>query len=101
MKLYISGRYAGVSIQPDDRYPQMWRVLWPDGGLSCMGNLTRAKAAAVSFARRVRNDNAAAVTWNAHGASLEAPPALGIGKPAPRAHSSETAASEQVSRLAA
>ena len=36
-------------IIPDKTYPNMWRVLWPDGRLSDMANLTRAKDAAACF----------------------------------------------------
>jgi hypothetical protein len=33
-------------VIPDDEWPNMWRVLWPDGQTSDMTNLTRAKDAA-------------------------------------------------------
>ena len=46
------------TIIKDQNYPGMWRVLWPDGQLSDMVNLSRAKDAAASFmeseARRQR-----------------------------------------------
>jgi hypothetical protein len=34
---------------PDTTYPGMWRVQWPDGRLSDMVNLTRAKDAIACF----------------------------------------------------
>ena len=36
-------------LVPDAVYPGMWRVQWPDGRLSDMANLTRAKDAAACF----------------------------------------------------
>ncbi len=39
-----------VEIEQDARYPKMWRVKHPDGRLSDMVNLTRARDAAVGFA---------------------------------------------------
>ena len=45
-------------IIPDETYQSIWRVRWPDGKLSDMANLTRAKDAAACFmeseARRLR-----------------------------------------------
>lgn len=37
------------SIERDATYPNMWRVRWPDGRLSDMVNLTRAKDAVARF----------------------------------------------------
>jgi hypothetical protein len=34
---------------PDENYPDMWRVRWPDGHLSDMTNLSRANDAAARF----------------------------------------------------
>ena len=36
-------------VGPDATYPGMWRVQWPDGRLSDMTNLTRAKDAVACF----------------------------------------------------
>ena len=38
-----------VSVVPDTTYAGMWRVRWPDGCLSDMTNLTRAKDAVACF----------------------------------------------------
>ena len=35
-----------VRVVPDAKYPNMFRMLWPDGALSDMANLTRIKDAA-------------------------------------------------------
>ena len=42
-----------VMVVADGRYPGMYRVRTPDGALSDMVNLTRAKDAALALARRV------------------------------------------------
>jgi len=36
-------------VVPDSAHPGMWRVRWPDGRLSDMTNLTRAKDAVACF----------------------------------------------------
>ena len=36
-------------VVPDSAHPGMWRVRWPDGGLSDMTNLTRAKDVVACF----------------------------------------------------
>jgi len=36
-------------VVPDAAHPSMWRVRWPDGRLSDMTNLTRAKDAVACF----------------------------------------------------
>ena len=42
---------AIVSIVPEAKYPQMWRVVRPDGSHSDMVNKTGAKEAALALAR--------------------------------------------------
>src|SRR4030095_16201121 len=39
-------------VVPDEKYPQMYRVHWPDGDTSDMVNLTRGRWAAVSICLR-------------------------------------------------
>ena len=36
-------------VVPDEAHPGMWRVRWPDGRVSDMTNLTRAKDAVTFF----------------------------------------------------
>jgi len=43
---YGAARTPLVWIIPDETYPGMYRLRWPDGRTSDMGNLTRAKDAA-------------------------------------------------------
>jgi len=44
-----------VTVEPDSKYTGMYRIQFPEGGLSDMVNLTRAKAAAVAFALQALN----------------------------------------------
>ena len=39
-------------VVPDERWPKMWRIHWPDGSISEMVNLSRAKDAAVVICLR-------------------------------------------------
>jgi hypothetical protein len=41
-----------VRIVPDPVYPGMWRLAWPDGGMSDMANLSRIKDAAIALCER-------------------------------------------------
>jgi hypothetical protein len=49
----FAGRRKLAEVVGDERYPGMFRVLEPDGRLSDMANLSRAKDAALSIAYRV------------------------------------------------
>jgi hypothetical protein len=44
------GRKPLVTVKPDSKYTGLYRIQSPDGDLSDVVNLTRAKAAAVAFA---------------------------------------------------
>jgi len=57
-----------VTIEPDSKYSGMYRIRFPDGGLSDMANLTRAKDAATALALRELNSGG-------FGAQETAPPA--------------------------
>jgi hypothetical protein len=48
--LYVGRKRTGVSISPDPGWPKMWRVCQGER-VSDMVNLTRAKDAAISWAR--------------------------------------------------
>jgi hypothetical protein len=45
---------ASHSITPDTKFPSMWRVRYPDGSLSDIVNLTRARNAALPVKRLVK-----------------------------------------------
>jgi hypothetical protein len=48
-RLYFRNRLM-ASIEPDSKYPNMWRVRLPNGRLSDMINQTRARDAARALA---------------------------------------------------
>ncbi len=43
--LLLHGRRRMGRVVPDTQYPGTWRAQWPDGSLSDMANLSRAKDA--------------------------------------------------------
>ena len=47
------GKRRALQIERDAKYPQMWRVKLPDGTLSDMVNLARAKEAAMDIAEGI------------------------------------------------
>jgi hypothetical protein len=49
------GRNPVVTVEPDSKYSGMYRIRFPDGSLSDMVNLTRAKDAALAFALQALN----------------------------------------------
>ena len=54
-RLYLGSCATGNSITPDTKYPSMWRVRYPDGSLSDIVNLTRARDGARCLALAVLN----------------------------------------------
>ncbi len=50
--LYGRARRPLATVVPDTQWPDMWRIVLPDGQLSDMVNLTRAKDAAAAIAER-------------------------------------------------
>jgi hypothetical protein len=44
------GRRVVATVEPDAKWPKMYRVRLPDGDLTDMVNLTRARDAAISLA---------------------------------------------------
>jgi hypothetical protein len=50
--LFYGSKRLGFAVIPDDCWPLMWRVLWPDGQLSDMANLSRCHYAAQLAAER-------------------------------------------------
>ena len=49
---YGSGTRSLATVIPDAQWPGMWRIAWPDGRISDMANLSRAKDAAMAIAER-------------------------------------------------
>ena len=62
---YGKSTKALAEVIPDDEYAGMWRIRWPDGRVSDMVNLTRAKDAACVLAMRVLpTGNAKPLRWD-------------------------------------
>jgi hypothetical protein len=49
---YGNARMPLVWVVPDDTYPNMWRMIWPDSEQSDMANLARIKDAAFDICDR-------------------------------------------------
>jgi len=50
LRLYLGTKSTGIVVAPDEKYPSMYRIHWPDRPPSDMVNLTRAKEAALRWA---------------------------------------------------
>jgi hypothetical protein len=83
IELQIGRKDTGIVLRPDGLYPAMWRILWPDGALSPMGNLSRAKEAAVLFARPRGLGGHARARWHVREIACGGPPAARRASPAP------------------
>ena len=57
LRLFSSRGLVLATIEPDLTWPGMWRVRLPDGYLTDMVNLSRAKDAAASLALGVLNQH--------------------------------------------
>jgi hypothetical protein len=78
-RLFIGRRSTGIEIRPHRRYAHMWRVCWQDGQVSPMGNLARAKEAALVFARQQSGFGGRQVhRWECKGIAPEASPAAAL-----------------------
>ena len=51
LKLYVGRKFTGITIEPDQIWPKMYRIR-DKTGCSDMVNLTRAKDASISWARQ-------------------------------------------------
>jgi hypothetical protein len=49
---YGNAQATMVRVVPDDQWPRMWRMIWPDGQLSDMANLSRIRDAAAVICER-------------------------------------------------
>jgi hypothetical protein len=61
-------------VVPDGKWPTMWRVRMRDGCLTDMVNLTRAKDAAIAYARPRGLGSSEIVRWDRRETPSEAPP---------------------------
>ncbi len=64
LRLYINSRFTGVTVVPDAEWPDMWRIRHDDGRLSDMVNLSRAKDAAITWARPRGLGGGEAAQWH-------------------------------------
>lgn len=65
IELYIGNIATGITVEPDDRCANMWRVHWPDQPPSVMVNLARAKDAAMRWAGRAGGEQGKGLNWKA------------------------------------
>jgi len=70
-RLYFGGKATGIVVRPDEKYPGLFRVHWPDRPPSDLTNLTRAKDAAVRWAGR-GGSGGTVVRWDRRETVLEA-----------------------------
>jgi hypothetical protein len=73
VRLYIGGKVTGVSVEPDAAWPNMWRVRMGDRR-SDMVNLTRAKDAAIAWARPRGLGSREIATWQRRETAPEGSP---------------------------
>jgi hypothetical protein len=73
LELYISGKFTGVSLEPDAKWPNMWRIRMGER-LSDMVNLTRARDAAVTWARPRGIGGQGVAVWHRRETPAEGPP---------------------------
>lgn len=90
LRLYIGGRLTGVTVEPDGRYPDMWRIhaageaASKAGRVSDMVNLARAKDAALLWARPRGLGGAEVARWHRREGRVAAPSMRGPSDPLPR-----------------
>ena len=73
-ELRIGKRRTGFVVVPDTKWPGMYRVRAPDGGLSDVVNLSRAKDAAVCLACPRGLGGSAVAHWDSRETDTEGPP---------------------------
>ena len=72
-ELFIGGRRAGVTVEPDATYPSAWRVR-RSNDLSDITNISRAKDAAIVWARPKGLGGSEVVHWRHRQSRAEASP---------------------------
>jgi hypothetical protein len=73
IRLYIGKSFTGVTVRKDANWPGMWRVHSADGQVSDMANLTRAKDAAIYWARPRGLGGTEKVRWDVRETRITAP----------------------------
>jgi hypothetical protein len=62
-RLYLGTKPTGIVVRPDEKYPSMYRVHWPDRLPSDLVNLARAKEAAMRWAGRAGSGDSLRLNW--------------------------------------
>ena len=73
LQLRIGNQETGFTIEPDSHWTSMWRIHAPNGTISDMVNLTRAKDAAIAWARPRGLGSTDIVRWNTRETAAEVP----------------------------
>jgi hypothetical protein len=73
-QLYTGSKFTGVSLEPDAKWPDMWRIRMGER-LSDLVNLTRAKDAAITWARPRGLGGGGIATWHRRVTERERSPA--------------------------
>jgi hypothetical protein len=87
-RLYLGGKSTGIVVRPDEKYPSLFRVHWPDRPPSDMANLTRAKDAAMRWVGRAGSGDAKRLHWKVSKQAWEAAPVRFNGVPCPEGQNS-------------
>lgn len=74
-RLKIGNRLTGIVVRLDDQYPNMWRIHASDGRISDMVNLSRAKDAAITWARPHGLGGTEVIRWDHREMATAASPA--------------------------
>ena len=93
-RLYINSRSTGITVWPDHRHPSMWRI-HAAGRVSDIVNLSRAKDAAVTWARPRGLGGTEMARWHYRETPAEAPHIAPNDAPYVRSPSSSFGASLQ------
>ena len=71
LELYLGSKPTGISVQPDQKYPKMYRV-HRGAKVSDMVNLTRAKDAAIRWATPAEGGIGHRLSWKVVGSVQQA-----------------------------
>jgi hypothetical protein len=74
LRLYISKSFTDITVREDANWPGMWRAHSPEGQVSDMANLPRAKEAAIYCARPRGLGGTEIVRWDIRETAPEGPP---------------------------
>lgn len=72
--LFIGRKFTGVAVVQDKRYSAMWRIVGKDGEISDIVNLSRAKDAAITWARPRGLGGRESAHWKHRETALGGPP---------------------------